>query len=201
MSTVALFHSVLGVREGVRLAADRLRAAGHTVRVVDQYEGRVFDSYDEASAFAEGIGYPALMASALAAVEGLPDDLVVMGFSNGGGMSTYVACNRPVSRAVLCSGALPLDMIGQERWPQGVPAQLHYALDDPFLQPGSVESVLRSVGAAGAVGEFVQYPGAGHLFTDPSLPDEFDGASAEAFWEAVLRFVSAADSGDREPLT
>ena len=197
MSTVALFHSVLGVREGVRVAADRLRAAGHTVHVVDQYDGRVFDSYEEAAAFAEGIGYPALMASALAAVEGLPDDLVVMGFSNGGGMSTYVACNRPVSRAVLCSGALPLDMIGQEHWPQGVPAQLHYALDDPFLRPGSVESVLRSVGEAGAIGEFVQYPGAGHLFTDPSLPDEFDGASTEVFWDAVLRFVGAPDDGGR----
>lgn len=78
MSTVALFHSVLGVRPGVRDAADRLRAAGHVVHVVDQYDGRVFDSYEEASAFAEGIGYPALMASALAAVEGLPEDLVVM---------------------------------------------------------------------------------------------------------------------------
>ena len=100
MSTVALFHSVLGVRPGVRDAADRLRAAGHVVHVVDQYDGRVFDSYEEASAFAEGIGYPALMASALAAVEGLPEDLVVMGFSNGGGMATYVAGNRPVAKTV-----------------------------------------------------------------------------------------------------
>ncbi|CAM3839742.1 dienelactone hydrolase family protein [Tsukamurella ocularis] len=191
MSTVALFHSVLGVREGVRLAAERLRAAGHTVHVIDQYDGRVFDSYDEASAYAEGVGYPALMSSALAAVEDLPDDLVVMGFSNGGGMATYVAGNRPVSRAVLCSGALPLEMIGQDHWPRGVPAQLHYTLHDPFRRPGSVESVLRSVAEAGAVGEFLQYPGAGHLFTDPSLPEEFDGAAAEVFWDAVLRFVGA----------
>ncbi|MGX9296946.1 dienelactone hydrolase family protein [Tsukamurella paurometabola] len=193
MSTVALFHSVLGVREGVRDAAARLRAAGHVVHVVDQYDGRVFESYDEASAHVEGIGFPALMASALAAVAGLPEDLVVMGFSNGGGMATYVAGNRPVARAVLCSGALPLDMIGQDHWPQGVPAQLHYALDDPFRQPGSVESVLRSVGEAGAIGEFLQYPGAGHLFTDPSLPAEFDGAATEAFWTAVLRFIGAAN--------
>ena len=189
MSTVALFHSVLGVRDGVRDAADRLRAAGHAVHVVDQYDGLDFDSYEEASAYAEGIGYPALMTSALAAVEGLPDDLVVMGFSNGGGMATYVAGNRPVARAVLCSGALPLHMIGQDHWPQGVPAQLHYAQDDPFLQSGSVESVLRSVGEAGAIGEYLQYPGAGHLFTDPSLPAEFDGAATEAFWSAVLRFI------------
>ena len=123
-----------------------------------------------------------------------PEDLVVMGFSNGGGMATYVAGNRPVARAVLCSGALPLDVIGQDHWPQGVPAQLHYALDDPFLQAGSVESVLRSVGEAGAIGEYLQYPGAGHLFTDPSLPAEFDGAATEAFWGAVLRFIGGGNS-------
>lgn len=190
MKTVALFHSVLGVRQGVEIAAQILRDAGHRVELVDQYRGRVFDDYEEAAEFTTGIGYPALMASALDAVAGLPDDLVVMGFSNGGGMATYVACNRPVERAVLCSGALPLDTIGQDHWPQGVPAQLHYALDDPFLQPGSVESVLRSVSRAGAIGEYVQYPGSGHLFTDPSLPAEFDGASTVQFWENVLHFLS-----------
>ena len=47
MTTFALVHSVLGVRPGVALAADRLRAAGHDVLVVDQYKGRVFDDYDE----------------------------------------------------------------------------------------------------------------------------------------------------------
>ncbi|WP_019200856.1 dienelactone hydrolase family protein [Tsukamurella sp. 1534] len=187
--TVALFHSVLGVREGVLLAAERLRGAGHAVRVVDQYAGRVFDDYAEASEYAEGVGYPALMASALEAVADLPDGFVAMGFSNGGGMSTYVACHRPVERAVLCSGALPLEMIGLDRWPAGVPAQLHYTVDDPFQRPGSVASVMDSVSAAGAVSEYHQYPGAGHLFTDPSLPAEFDGAAAEVFWERVLGFV------------
>src|SRR5918997_1104856 len=43
MSHVALFHSVLGARPGMIEAAERLRAAGHEVKVVDQYDGRVFD--------------------------------------------------------------------------------------------------------------------------------------------------------------
>jgi dienelactone hydrolase len=59
MSTIALFHSVLGVRSGIRVAADRLRAAGHDVLVVDQYDGRVFDDYGEAGEFAQSIGSPA----------------------------------------------------------------------------------------------------------------------------------------------
>jgi len=52
MTRIALFHSVLGLRPGVEAAAEVLRAAGHQVRVVDQYDGRVFSDYSEADAFA-----------------------------------------------------------------------------------------------------------------------------------------------------
>jgi len=61
------------------------------VLVVDQYDGRVFDDYDQAEPYAQSIGYPELMRRAAAAVEGLPDGFVVAGFSNGGGMSEYLA--------------------------------------------------------------------------------------------------------------
>ncbi|MBN8866335.1 MAG: dienelactone hydrolase family protein [Solirubrobacterales bacterium] len=189
--TVALFHSVLGVREGINLAADHLRAAGHTVHVIDQYDGRVFDDYDEATEFVQTIGFPALMQRALEGVEAMADGFAAMGFSNGGGMATFVACNGPVERVILCSGALPVHRIGIEDWPARVPAQLHYAVDDPFKTEGSVQSVLDSVNAAGAVAEYIQYPGAGHLFTDPSLPAEYDAGSAETLWQHALRFLNA----------
>src|SRR5918997_2099327 len=87
MTTIALFHSVLGVRPGVLDAADRLRSAGHDVRVVDQYDGQVFDDYAEAGALVERVGFPALMAAALDAVADLPDGFVAAGFSNGSGMA------------------------------------------------------------------------------------------------------------------
>ena len=32
------------------------------------------------------------------------------------------------------------------------------------------------------------YPGNGHLFTDASLPDEFDPQAVEKLWERVLAF-------------
>src|ERR1700712_3413786 len=86
MTSIALFHSVLGVRPGIHAAAERLRAAGHDVRVVDQYDGRVFDDYQQASTFAGSIGYPALMGRAVEAVADLPDGFVAAGLSNGGGM-------------------------------------------------------------------------------------------------------------------
>jgi|CZKW01.1.fsa_nt_gi hypothetical protein len=87
MTKIALYHSVLGVRPGVIDAAERLRSAGH---VVDQYDGRVFDDYEKASAFAEDVGYPVLMERAVVGVEHLADGFIAAGFSNGGGMSGRV---------------------------------------------------------------------------------------------------------------
>jgi dienelactone hydrolase len=36
--------------------------------------------------------------------------------------------------------------------------------------------------------EVHRYPGAGHLFTDPDLPD-YDETSAEQTWRTVLGFL------------
>ena len=188
MAQIALFHSVLGVRPGIDDAAARLRGAGHEVTVVDQYAGRVFDDYDEAGAFAEELGYPELMRRAVAAVEPLPDGFVAAGFSNGGGMAEHVATQRRVAGVVMLSGALPLAMLGAETWPAGVPAQIHSAADDPFRRQEWVHAVAASVRAAGAAVEVFDYAGAGHLFTDPSLPAEHQPDEAALLWERVLAF-------------
>lgn len=191
MADIALFHSVLGVRPGVVEAADRLRAEGHQVLVVDQYDGRVFDDYDQASEFATSIGYPALMGRAAEAVEALPDGFVAAGFSNGGGMAEYVATRREVGGVVMLSGALDLAMLGVASWPAGVSAQIHYTVDDPFRNQAWIDAVADQVRAAGAHVDIFDYPGAGHLFTDRSLPAEFDEGAAAQLWSRVLPFCAA----------
>lgn len=190
MAQIALFHSVLGVRPGVTQAADRLRDAGHEVRVVDQYDGRVFDDYAEADGFARAIGYPALMALAVKAVADLPDGVIIAGFSNGGGMAEHVAIQRPVGGVLMLSGVLALEMLGATEWPAGMPAQIHYTLGDPFRPQASIDSVTAAIRAAGAAVEAFHYPGDGHLFTDASLPAEYDERQAEILWERVLRFCA-----------
>jgi dienelactone hydrolase len=192
MADTALYHSVLGLRPGVEQAAERFRAAGHEVLVVDQYDGRVFDDYAEAGAFAESIGYPELQRRAAAAVEELPDGFVAAGFSNGGAMSEYVATQRPVAGALMLSGALPLEMLGVERWPIGVPAQIHYTVADPNRRQEWIDAVVSSIDAADAPLEVFDYPGDGHLFTDSSLADEYQPAEAELMWERVLAFAPLA---------
>ncbi len=188
MANIALFHSVLGMRPGMLDAAERLRDQGHDVLTVDQYEGRVFDDYTQADAFAQQVGFPELMARAAAAVQTLPDGFLCVGFSNGGGMAEYVATQRPVSGVVLCSGALPLQMIGVDTWPAGVAAQIHYTTGDPFRQEGWAESVAESATGACAQVESFDYPGDGHLFTDPSMPEEYDQDSTELLWQRIYAF-------------
>ncbi|GAA1206737.1 hypothetical protein GCM10009655_02330 [Rhodoglobus aureus] len=45
--------------------------------------------------------------------------------------------------------------------------------------------------AAWASVEVFDYPGAGHLFTDSSLPAEFDAESTELLWSRVLPFCAS----------
>ena len=189
MASIALFHSVLGVRPGVTDAADRLRTAGHDVLVVDQYEGRVFDDYGEAGAHVDRVGFPALMQAALDAVAGLPDGFVVAGFSNGAGMAEYVATQRVCRGALLVAGALPLAVLGVEAWPAAVPVQVHHTEGDPKRSAEWLDAFAADVRRAGSTVEVLTYPGSGHLFSDPSLPAEYDAAATEALWRRALPFV------------
>ncbi len=191
MSTVVLFPSVLGVREGVRDAAARFRAVGHAVHIVDLYDGKVFDDYGQAGTFVEALGYPVLMQSALNATRELTGPLVCAGFSNGGAMSEYVATQRSdVSHVLNFAGALPLSLLGVPDWPQHTAVQLHYAEADPFRQPAWVAEFVAAISASGARFEsYLDYPGAGHLFSDASLPAEYDAESAELMFARALDFI------------
>ena len=197
MTNIALFHSVLGIRPGITDAADRLRAAGHDVLVVDQYDGLVFDDYAQAGEYVDRIGFPALMAAALAGVRDLPDGFVVAGFSNGAGMAEYVATQRRCAGILLFSGALPLAMLDTDGWPDGLPAQLHNAEGDPLRHQEWIDSVVGDARRAGAAVEVFDYPANGHLFTDASLPDEYDAQATDLLWSRALAFC--APVGDQAP--
>jgi dienelactone hydrolase len=193
MTMVVLFHSVLGVRQGVLDAAERLRQDGHDVLVVDLYDGRTFDDYPPAMDFAwKEVGQESLMKRALDAVAGLPDGFVPAGFSLGCVMAAHVATQRTVSGVLMIAGAIPVSAFGAEaRWPAGVPAQTHSTLADPWRDADELDQTVADVEAGGGTIEVFDYPGSGHLFTDPTLPDEYDPVATETFWARALPFVRA----------
>ncbi len=81
-----------------------------------------------------------------------------------------------------------LEMLGVDDWPAGVPVQIHYALDDQQRRQEWADALVESANAAGAPVDMFDYRGSGHLFTDASLPKEYDPASAELLWERVVTF-------------
>lgn len=198
MAEVVLFHSVLGLRPGVIAAADRLRAAGHTLHTPDYYDGEVFDDLNDGLRKEDTLGYQEVMRRAREAVARLPAELVFAGFSLGAVLAELLAASRPGAQGVvLMHGAVPVEgfsEFGVERWPEGVPVQVHYAADDPWVEAkeevAPLGDAVRRVGAA--FEEFI-YPGSGHLFADPGLPD-YDRASSEEMWRRVLAFLDRIDT-------
>src|SRR5918997_1922991 len=194
MAEVVLFHSVLGLRPGVISAAERLRAAGHTLHTPDYFDGEVFDDLEEGSRKEEKLGYQEIARRTKESVSGLPEGLVYAGFSLGAVHAEVLAASMPGALgAVLMHGAVPVEglseFFGIERWPAGVPVQVHYAADDPWVEAeGEVAPLGEAVRGSGAAFEAYAYPGSGHLFADPGLP-EYDRASSKAMWERVLAFL------------
>ena len=199
MAEVVLFHSVLGLRPGVIAAADRLRAAGHAVHAPDLYDGEVFDDLDDGMHKEDALGYQEIARRAREAVAGLPEGLVLAGFSLGAVHAEVLAASRPGALGVvLMHGAVPVEALkeyfGVDRWPAGVPVQVHYAADDPWVEAEEeVVPLGEAVRGAGAAFEAHAYPGSGHLFADPDLP-EYDRTSSEAMWERVLAFLDRIDA-------
>jgi len=193
MATIALFHSVLGVRPGFLEAAEMLRSRGHRVHVIDQYGGRTFNDYGPAMKFMEGIGMPALMEQALRATADLPDGFVTMGFSNGAGMAECVAGRRRgVLGVVMLGGAIHPKYLDIE-WPAGVGGQVHTTVDDPWREQEGIDGVRAAAERVGGRIEVYDYPGRGHLFADPSKADEYQPAEAELMWSRVLAFLDQVD--------
>jgi dienelactone hydrolase len=199
MAEVVVFHSVLGLRPGVLGAADRMRAAGHTVHTPDLFEGEVFDDIDDGMRKEESLGYREIARMTEEAVTGLPAGLVFAGFSMGISYAEWLTASRPGALgAVLMHGAVPVEALteyfGVERWPEGVPVQVHYAVDDPWVEAGQeVVPLGEDVRGAGAEFEEYVYPGSAHLFADPDLA-EYDRASSEAMWERVIAFLDRIDA-------
>ena len=193
MAEVVLSHHAQGLTPGVVAFAEQVRAAGHTVHTPDLLGGRTFGTLDEGLAHAEEIGFDEVMARGARAVEGLPADLVYVGFSLGVLAGQRLAQTRPGARgAVLCYSCVPASYFGP--WPAGVPVQVHGMDADPvFVGEGDLEAaraLIQEIRGRGDAAELFLYPGDQHYFADSSLPSYDPGATA-LLLQRVLAFLAA----------
>ena len=190
MAEVVLFHHALGLTPGVVGFADELRRAGHTVHTPDLFQGRTFGSIEAGVGHAEEIGFPEVLQRAARAVEEFPVEVVYAGFSLGVVSAQMLAQTRAGARgAVLCYSCVPVTEFG-ERWPEGVPVQVHGMDADPiFIDEGDVDAA-RALVAESADAELFLYPGDQHYFADRTLPS-YDPAAAALLTERVLALLAA----------
>ena len=190
MAEVLLFHHALGLTPGVHAFADSLRAAGHTVHTPDLFDGRTFDDVGSGVGFAQEVGFGEVMARGVRSAEALPTSLVYAGFSLGVLPAQRLAQTREgAAGAVLMESCVPATEFG-ERWPAGVPVQVHgLDGDEFFVGDGDIDHA-RAIVAEADRGELFLYPGDGHLFADPASGSH-DAEAARLLLERVLAFLDS----------
>ena len=194
MAQVVLFHHAQGLRDDVLGWGESLREEGHEVTTPDLFEGRTFDLLVDGIAHRDEIGVPALIGRAAERMEGLPAELVYMGFSMGASTAHYLALTRPGARAlVLMHGTAPAASLGQAAWSADLPGQLHKKESDPLIDEAGVESAEYAAKEAGAAFELFSYPGEGHLFADPQGPD-YDQEAAALMLQRELALLAGLGS-------
>ena len=186
MAEILLLHHVLGLTDGVRSLADRLRSPGHTVHTPDLFDGRTFDNIAAGMAHEEDdLGWDEMKSRARGAAEGLPSDLVYIGISMGVVYSHLLVHTRPGARgAVFLESSTSTDDF--DGWPAGVPLQVHGHADDEFFGAEGAANAHALVSAAGE-GEVFVYPGDTHLFVDDSLPT-YDAEQTSEVVSRILGF-------------
>ncbi|MGV8910503.1 MAG: dienelactone hydrolase family protein [Propionicimonas sp.] len=188
MAEVLLFHHAMGQTAGFHVFADELRRAGHTVHTPDLFDGHTFESIEAGMAHVESMGFDHYIEAGSAIAEGLPEELVYIGFSLGVVVAQKLAQTRPGALgAVFCYSFVPIAEFGS--WPEGLAAQIHGMDADPyFAEEGDLEAA-RELVAAGAPVELFVYPGNQHYFADPSLPS-YEPEAARLLTDRVLAFLA-----------
>ncbi|MEU3754059.1 dienelactone hydrolase family protein [Streptomyces olivoreticuli] len=192
-TTIVLFHSAYGLRPAVHTAAERLRAAGHEVHVPDLYDGRTADTVEEGMAIKDEIGKEELLKRAITAAAPLSDrGLVYAGFSLGGSIAQNLALGDEKARGLLLLHGT--SDLAEDAAVDELPVQLHVADPDPFEPHDWLNAWYLRMRRAGAEVEVHRYAGAGHLFTDPELPD-YDAEAADSAWRVALGFLAEVAEG------
>lgn len=178
MSTVILFHHVLGLTPGVRALADTLAQAGHVVTAPDLFDGRTFTDLGAGLAHVAELGDDELLARAERACAGLGDDVVLAGLSLGVVPAQQLLQTRPARGALLLHSFLPPAQLPGS-WPS-CPVHVFAADHDPFFVDDGDLAAAQAWGADHSNLHLHLYPGHTHLFLEKGHPDHDEAIAGQA---------------------
>jgi dienelactone hydrolase/uncharacterized damage-inducible protein DinB len=188
MTQVALFHHILGITDGLRRIAVDLQALGHSVQMVDLFDGETFESIDAGVAHLEEVGFESVIDRGADALAADATDVVVVGISLGVLPAQKLVQTHPgVVGAVLIDGAVEAEMFGD--WPVDKPVQIHM-VDGDELAAEDLDAA-KQLAAEPNVSLTVHH-GSGHLVIDTSAADH-NRALATPIVDSLCAFVSGLD--------
>lgn len=192
---VLVLHAWWGLNATIEAFCDRLAAAGFMAFAPDLYRGEVAVTIPAAEAL--GAALDARHADAKAEIaraadfvaghaKGTRDGIAVIGFSLGAYYALDLAAARPalVRDVVLFYGSGGGDFSASRATYLG-----HFAGNDPYEPPASVDGLEATLRAAGRHVTFHRYPGVGHWFFEPDRPDAYDEPASSLAWERTLAFL------------
>ncbi|WP_394275401.1 dienelactone hydrolase family protein [Luteococcus sp.] len=190
MTKVVLFHHVLGLTPGVSVLADQLRTGGHTVETPDLFAGQTFTDIAAGLAHVNELGEAELLSRAEQACAGLPTGVVYAGLSLGVVPAQHLLQTRAgAAGAVLLHSFIPPHQVAGQ-WPSNCPVELYGTDADSFFVADGDLDAARDWQVNHPNLHLHLYPGSGHLFLEPGMPDH----DPELAW-TVTRDILAALAG------
>ena len=197
-SAVLVLHAWWGLNDTIRAFCTRLAESGFVAFAPDLYHGKVADTIADAETLGKALDTNHVQAKAdiaeatmfLNERAGQADpDLAVIGFSLGAYYALDLAAADPEHiRSVVLFYGTGGDNHGNSR------AEYlgHFAENDEFEPPSSVDNLEESLKRAGRPVTIYRYPGTRHWFFEPDRTHEFDPAAADLAWERTLAFLRRA---------
>lgn len=186
-----------GINAQIRGVADRLASAGYQALVPDLYRGKLTVEAEEAHHLMTGLDFgDAASQDIRGAVQFLKTRATkvgVTGFCMGGALTLLALTQSPeIDAGVVWYGCPPLEYIDASKI--RAPLMGHWATQDEFFKPETIDLLEEKLGAAGVSFDFHRYL-AYHAFANETavgpgrIPaTQFDPVWAQQAWDRSLRF-------------
>ncbi|MCL4801810.1 MAG: dienelactone hydrolase family protein [Burkholderiales bacterium] len=180
-----------GLNDQIKGVADRLAAAGYRALVPDLYRGKVTLDAAEANHLMTGLDFKdAATQDVRGAAQYLKQEsgkVGVIGFCMGGALTVLAAMHVPEIDAASSWYGVPPPEAGDPTKIR-IPVQGHFALQDAFFTPASVDALEAKLKQGNVTHEFHRYD-ANHAFGNET-GQHYDAAATKLAWQRSLDFLA-----------
>ena len=189
---VVVIQEWWGLQGQIKASCDRFAEAGFHALAPDLYDGKVVPYHDAAAAGA-AMGSLDFKAATSQAVRGAVQYLKsrggkvgLTGFCMGGAVAVIGAVHIPELDAAVTFYGLPPQNVAATKDVR-VPLQGHFANQDDWCTPATVDGFEKALKASGKTFEIYRYDGQ-HAFMNSERKEVYDGKAAKLAWERCVTF-------------